>query len=177
MMEEEFLHDILATGPDLEGAARRILAFLDATPLVRYQRVAIDRDLSMNGLDGRLLPQAEASAAENRQVLDAMLTELRQEGVRDLADLARVEQGFQSKLFHVIAHILDGFFGIDSRFYDLDENSHWLTGQRRRLLSTSPEQCWLIRIRARLGGETDFAGRKKRFSAPADSRPDPRRSA
>ncbi|HFQ91173.1 MAG TPA: hypothetical protein ENK27_13960 [Desulfobulbus sp.] len=163
-MGEEFLHDILATGPDMESAGRRILGFLDATPLVRYHRLEFDREFSMNGRDDRLLPRVGEAVAENRRILDAMLAELRHEGLADLADLARLEQGYQSKLFHVIAHILDGFFGIDSRFYDLDESSHWLTGHRRRLLADMPEQCWLIRIRARLDGGTDFAGRQERFS-------------
>ncbi len=167
-MSEEFLHDILATGPDPESAARRVRAFLDATPLVRYHRIDIDPGHCMNGLDARLLPRAEEAAAENRQVLDAMLAELRHEGVREIADLAGLEQGYRSKLFHVIAHILDGFFGIDSRFYDLDESSHWLTPHRRRLLASAPEQCWLIRVRARLEGGTDFAGRQERFPVQGD---------
>ncbi len=169
-MAEEFLHDILATGPDMDGAAGRILAFLDSTPLVHYHRVEIDRNRSMNALDDRLLPRAREAAAENRRILDAMLAELRHEGIEDLASLAALQQGFQSKLLHVIAHILDGFFGIDSRFYDLDESCHWLTAQRRRLLVSMPEQCWLIRIRARLEGGTDFAGRQERFRRPTAGR-------
>ncbi len=162
-MSNVFQHDILATAADLESATRRVRAFLEATPLVEYDRVGTDQPLCMNGGDVRFMNRIESAVAENRRLLTALLAELQHDGAIRLDDLAHLPQGYQSKLFHVIAHILDGFFGIDSRFYDLDENSHWLTDGRRRMLARNPEQCWLVRVRAALNGGTDFAGRSERF--------------
>ena len=49
-----------------------------------------------------------------------------------------------------MAHLLDGFFGIDSQFYNLPEDSHWLGESLRKQIETGPAEFWLVRVAATL---------------------------
>ena len=51
-------------------------------------------------------------------------------------------------MLHVITHLLDGFFGIDSYFYNLVEDSHWVSEELRATIKTSPSRYWLIAVEA-----------------------------
>ncbi len=143
-------HDMLVSGPDLDTCERRVRLFFAKSQLVHYDSVEIDRQHSVNGVDPRFNELLQEAIAENRQILGELLAKLQEEGCTDLTDLLALPQGFKSKLLHTISHLLDGFFGIDSRFFDIDEISHWLTEDRRRQLAEQPEQCWLLRVKAQM---------------------------
>lgn len=142
-------HTFMVTGPDRDTCGQRIRFFLDKTQLVRYDSVEIDPAHSIRGTETRFRRELDLVVAANQAILAELLGELRQEGCRQLADLLTLPQGFQSKLLHTMSHLLDGFFGIDSRFFDLDEDSHRLTAKRRQQIKDTPAQCWLIGITAR----------------------------
>ncbi|HDO30421.1 MAG TPA: hypothetical protein ENG79_05115, partial [Desulfobacteraceae bacterium] len=125
-------HSFMVTGPDLDTCGQHVRFFLDTTQLVRYDLVAIDPEHSIRGTDPRFQQELDLVAAANQAILAELLGELRQEGCRQLDDLLTLPQGFQSKLLHTMSHLLDGFFGIDSRFFDLDEDSHRITAKRRQ---------------------------------------------
>jgi hypothetical protein len=96
--------------------------------------------------------------ADNRQVLQKLIGELQAAGINDFNDLSAMPQGFQSKIFHTMAHLLDGFFGIDSRFYNLQEDSHWLSASLRRQIEAGPpEEFWLITVVATLEAKEHHA--------------------
>jgi hypothetical protein len=59
--------------------------------------------------------------------LQGLLAEFADLGYESLTDLASVPQGYESKLLHTITHLLDGFFGLDSFFYNLVEESNWIS--------------------------------------------------
>jgi len=40
--------------------------------------------------------------------------------------------------------MLDGFIGIDSVFYNLAEDSHWLSAPLRKTIEQHPEHYWLV---------------------------------
>ena len=65
-------------------------------------------------------------------------------GVNRLDDIKNLEQGYKSKTLHTIAHLLDGFFGIDSCFFNLIEDSHWLSAALKDKIMENPGQYWLV---------------------------------
>jgi hypothetical protein len=141
-------HNLLVSGPDLETCVHHVRLFFEKSQLVHYDSIEIDHPHCMNAT----VPQFEKLIMQgvdaNRQILSELLGKLTKEGCENLQDILTLPQGFQSKLLHTMSHLLDGFFGIDSKFYDIDEISHWITDNRRKQIKKSPETCWLIRITA-----------------------------
>ena len=125
-MKLEVTHKILTMEPDLARSAAHVLRFLDRTTLVHYDAVRVVAEQSCSGADPRFWPSLEQGIADNRQILERLTEELRAAGTKEFGDLLVMPQGFQSKIFHTMAHLLDGFFGIDSQFCNLPEDSHWL---------------------------------------------------
>jgi hypothetical protein len=142
-------HDLLVTGPDLETCCRRVQSFFAKSQLVRYDVVDIDRERSVRGSDPRFEEYLNRAIAANHEVLSGLHDTLKEEGYESLEDLLRLPQGFESKLLHTMCHLLDGFFGVDSHFFDIDEVSSWLTENRRTQLGEDPESCWLVHARAK----------------------------
>ncbi|GAB4333259.1 MAG: hypothetical protein Kow0089_01710 [Desulfobulbaceae bacterium] len=151
-----FEHDMLVSGPDQATCETHVRLFLEKSQLVHYDVIEFDPSLCINAAApffGERVAQGEDA---NRRILFRLLDKLKNEGCTELQDILSLPQGFQSKLLHTMSHLLDGFFGIDSRFYDIDEMSHWITEGRRRQITDSPETCWLIRVKARLMYEQGF---------------------
>lgn len=146
----EVSHRILAMVPDFSRSCRHVEGFLERTSLVHYDTVQVVAEESCPGSDQRFFPWLDQGIAENRLVLDTLLGELLATGSKELTDLARLPQGFESKILHTIAHLADGFFGIDSRFYSLPEDSHWLSPTLRSEIKNSPDDFWLIKVNASL---------------------------
>ncbi len=87
---------------------------------------------------------------KNKETVAELLAKLKEEGCSKVDDILHLPQGFQSKILHTISHLLDGFFGVDSRFFDIDEISHWITENRQNEINENPEKCWIIRVKAQL---------------------------
>jgi hypothetical protein len=141
-------HNILVSGPDLTTCDHHVRLFFEKSQLVHYDSIEFDMSRCMNGADGRFEQLVEDGVAANRRVLSELLGKIKSEGIETLQDILTLPQGFQSKLLHTMSHLLDGFFGIDSKLYDIDEMSHWITDNRREQLKHSPETCWLMRVKA-----------------------------
>jgi len=141
-------HSILASGSDLATCEHHIRLFFEKSQLVQYDSIEIDHSHSMNATASQFEGLIKQGVDSNRQVISDLLSTLNREGCTNLQDILTIPQGFQSKLLHTMSHLLDGFFGIDSQFYDIDENSHWITDSRRKQITESPETCWLMRIKA-----------------------------
>lgn len=142
-------HDILVTAPDLETAEHHIRLFFDKSQLVHYDSIEIDYANCANGSDNRFIQLITSGIDGNREILGKLLDKLKEEGgCENLDDILNLPQGFQSKLLHTMSHLLDGFFGVDTRFYDIDEISHWLTENRKKQIDESPESCWILRVKA-----------------------------
>jgi hypothetical protein len=153
-MKFEVTHTILAMEPDLEKSSAHVLRFLDRTPLVQYDAVRVVVAQSCSGADPRFWPSLKQGLTANREVLAKLTGELQAAGTREFSDLLAMPQGFQSKIFHTMAHLLDGFFGIDSQFYNLPEDSHWLGESLRKQIETGPAEFWLVRVKATLESPT-----------------------
>lgn len=141
-------HNILVSGADLETCEHHVRLFLEKSQLVHYDTITVDRTASLDATDGRFEKLLEQGMEGNRTVLADLLDKLVKEGCREMADIITLPQGFQSKMLHTICHLLDGFFGIDTHFYDIDEMSHWITENRQQQLEERPSQCWLLKIKA-----------------------------
>ncbi|MEW6586553.1 MAG: hypothetical protein AB1442_13210, partial [Nitrospirota bacterium] len=90
----------------------------------------------------------DQAVLKNREILSELAEELRHEGVKTLHDLERIPQGYQSNMLHVMTHLLDGFFGIDSYFFNLVENSHWVSDALRARMRGCPTGHWLVAVEA-----------------------------
>lgn len=77
-----------------------------------------------------------------------LVDELKDAGVAEVQDLTSLPQGYASKILHTAAHLLDGFIGIDSHFYNLADDSHWLSDQQRNKIEAAPASYWLLQVEA-----------------------------
>lgn len=139
-------HLFLVPEADWQHASQRVIQFFDHSLLVKYASVAPCRTASKPGTDQKFMPLLEDGIARNRIVLAGLLNELAEEGYENLNDLKTMAQGFPSKLLHTITHLLDGFFGIDSYFYNLAEDSHQVSTSLRQTITDTPEEFWLVSV-------------------------------
>jgi hypothetical protein len=91
----------------------------------------------------------EHAILENRLVLRQLLTELGDEGITTLKDLEDLPQGYMSTILHTATHFLDGFFGVDTYFYNLVEDSHWVSEELTKKMRSVPAHFWLLAIEAK----------------------------
>ncbi len=158
-MKLEVFHSILMLGPDATACKDYVLRFFAKTPLVRYD--------SLNILESEIFPatapefwrRIDEGAAENRKTVNDLLAELREAGTKSLEDLPNLPQGFQSKIVHTVAHLLDGFIGIDSLFYNMVEDSHWVSDQLRQEMRENPNEYWLLKVEAVLAVRERMLGK------------------
>ena len=143
---ERNFHLILCRGGDLDACCRQVQAFFDRTLLVRYDALLIDRDGAMPAGDSGFWSRLGEGVARNQELLDNLVNEFRQLGHESVSDLGRVRFGYPSKVLHLIAHLLDGFVGIDSAFYNLEEDSHWVSEALEKKIRQAPESYWLLPV-------------------------------
>jgi hypothetical protein len=84
--------------------------------------------------------------ASNRTFAGNLIVELEETGITSLKELKDLPQGYPSKVLHTLVHILDGFIGADSAFYNLLEDSHWLSAKLQETIKENPEAYWLVPV-------------------------------
>jgi hypothetical protein len=141
-------HLILISASSMEKASAQVEDFFANTLLVRYDRIEIRRQKCYSGTMKPFHAVLENGVAGNRKTLQDFVLEFEKTGFQTSADLPRVEHGYPSKLLHIITHFLDGFIGIDTTFYNLIEDSHWVSEDTRRSLLANPENFWLVTLDA-----------------------------
>lgn len=159
-MKLENSHLMLVLAPEPQRAADAVHRFFARTQLVRYDLVTVEKERSCSAAHPQFQPRLAEGLAANRRVLQDILDELKVAGVRSLDDLAQLPQGYQSKLVHTAGHLLDGFFGIDSAFFNLVDDSHWVSEPLRLEFEQSPEDYHLLKVNA----ELDFARQRQLVS-------------
>jgi hypothetical protein len=154
----EISHDILIAGSDFESCQQQVKHFFKRTMLIRYDQVLVIENESINGTEKNFQVRIEAGLQANRKVLGEFLASLKGEGFFSLDDLQGLEKGYLSKILHTIAHLQDGFIGIDSRFYNLEEDSHTVTRHLQQKLQATPHTYWILRVKGRIAskGEDPF---------------------
>ncbi len=141
-------HWLLCRAMNFAAAQEQALGFFTRSLLIHYDRLVVAEKKALTGNHPRFWPQLEESMAANRRLLEGLIAELKAEGCRDFTDLIALGQGYQSKLLHLAAHLLDGFIGIDTVFYNLREDSHWLSDQVRAEVQAAPGDHWLLLVEA-----------------------------
>jgi len=137
-------HSILVTGDRYEDCSAQIHSFFEKTSLVQYDRISIDDGGVINGDSSCFSEKLKNGMDQNETVLNSLIEELGSTGFDKRSDLPSLEQGYPSKVLHMIAHFLDGFIGIDTVFYNLIDDSHWITPATQKLIDEKPEKFWLV---------------------------------
>ena len=141
-------HWMLCASDDFATARDLVLSFFSKSILLSYDAIETNEHASCSAEDKRFWQELEEGVAANRLVLRGFLDDLRAEGCRKIDDLAALPLGYPSKMLHIIAHLLDGFIGIDSVFYNLLEDSHWLSDGLCDTIRKTPSRYWLVRVEA-----------------------------
>lgn len=139
-------HLFLASGNSLTQARHQATHFLKTTQLVIYQSTTIKDEEILSGAHKHFWLDIEQGLAVNRTFCRTLLQELQESGLAELEDLLTIQPGYPSKILHILTHMLDGFFGIDSAFYNLVEESHWLSDPLRASIQQRPEGYWLVPV-------------------------------
>lgn len=136
-------HVVLVEGDDSDICRTQVLNFFERTSLVHYDNIVVE-DTILSGSDPDFAIELEDGLKKNRLTLSRFIDELASTGFEGKGDLIKLGQGYQSKILHIIAHFLDGFIGIDSVFYNLTEDSHWLSDTARKKIKRQPERFRLL---------------------------------
>ena len=150
-MDLEIFLDVLVSGDDFASCRHRVSRFFEQTMLVRFDEVRVDEEESLNAADQPFWVRLDEGIAANRKTVSELAANLKQEGYSSLQELQGLEKGYLTKILHTIAHLLDGFIGIDSRFYNLVEGSHGISKALRRQIGAEPQQFWILRVVGTIG--------------------------
>ena len=139
-------HIILVAGESKEECKSQVINFFDKTSLLHYDRIVVDESRQLSARDNEFSIALEKALDRNRQILSELVDELGAAGFKERSDLPDLAQGYPSKVLHIIAHFLDGFIGIDTVFYNLVNDSHWLPGDTAARILDEPDRFWLISL-------------------------------
>lgn len=144
-----FYHDFLVRGDTLQHCYEQVFRFLTGYSLISYERIQLLEDRSIPNTSPDFQDRLRNLVEENAIFLTTLIQELADEGFHRIEDIKGLPVGYISKLFHVAAHMVDGFFGIDSRFYNLVEGSHGVGPALRMELASANaglNTYWLIAV-------------------------------
>lgn len=142
--------EILVKGSGFEPCKANVLLFFQRYQLVRFSEITIDESRSISALNPGFQARLQEAIRANRTILQTLIKELQDEKVLTLDDLNELPQGYKTKLLHIITHFLDGFFGIDTHFYNFVEDSHWVSDGMLKMIGEIPSDFWLLRLDARI---------------------------
>lgn len=143
-------HEILTKGTDFEFSKKRVLRFFQKYQLVSYSYVHVIDNESLPASSHDFEARLQKALLENRRLLHNLLKELQADGYTTIQDLQTMPQGRRTKTFHVITHLLDGFFGLDTQFYNLEEDSHWVSEGLWKKIRALPSHYWLLPVTAEI---------------------------
>lgn len=139
-------HNILLGGDSFACCKQQVHKFFDLTSLVIYDCVEIREQQSVSGLNADFIEIIDQAQKENREIAGRLIANISQAGINKTEDLINIQQGYLSKTLHILSHLLDGFIGIDSYFYNLLDDSHWLSPETRQLIQQNPAHYWLVHV-------------------------------
>ncbi len=143
-------YEILIKSPGFELCKKKVLLFFEKYRLVRFSVISVHESASLSAMHPAFHGRLREAILANRRILDDLIRELQEEKVTTLNDLNLLPQGYKTKLLHVITHFLDGFFGIDTYFYNLIEDSHWVSEKMQSAIGEAPADYWLLSLDARI---------------------------
>lgn len=157
-MADDFInsHLFLVEGGAFEECSKKVAHFFDKNELVKYDSVEILAHDSFSGNSAVFWAKLDDGLAGNVQQIKKLLNELKDEGYGELEKWHSLPQGYTSKIVHTLSHLLDGFFGVDSVFYNLIDESHQVIELLREKIEKNTDNYWLVKVSCRsFGGEAD----------------------
>ncbi len=139
-------HSVLVTGQSFTACKKQVTDYFERTLLVRYDQIAIKDQKSVPATSSLFLDEVSTGVEKNRTIIKKLIGDLESTGFKNSFDLLDLEHGYPSKVLHLITHFLDGFIGIDSVFYNLIDDSHWVPQKTTREIVDTPEKFWLIHL-------------------------------
>ena len=139
-------HKILLSGASFKHCSDRAHSFFDRTTLVIYDTIQVVEEKSSSGLDDSFWQDLSQAEARNRALVNDLIDELKKSGLQSIDALLTTQQGYESKLLHILSHMLDGFIGIDSYFYNLIDDSHWLPEATATTIRQRAGEYWLLHL-------------------------------
>ena len=124
----------------------KIMHFLNKTILIKYDNVEFTRDRSCSASDQEFWTMVDDGLKKNRQSMIGLIDELRESGYSQLTELVEMRQGYESKTLHILVHLLDGFIGVDTSFYNLVEDSHQISDTLHRKIEQTPDSYQLLQV-------------------------------
>ncbi|MBU0946519.1 MAG: hypothetical protein KJ804_20655 [Proteobacteria bacterium] len=145
-MEIESRHVFLVQAENRQDAVYQVIHFLQTTDLISYGQLNVDETAVLVGDSDVFWQTLSQGVEKNKAFSRQILEELQKNGVHEVVDLLTIPLGYPSKLLHILTHMLDGFVGIDSFFYNLVEDSHWLGKTLEIVIRETPQQFWLVPV-------------------------------
>jgi hypothetical protein len=145
-----FYHEILTKGSDFEFSQKRVVRFLQKYQLVSYTTIHVIESESLPATSHDFQNRVHNALLKNRQILHNFLEELKADGYKTIQDLQTMPQGYKTRIFHVITHLLAGFFGLDTHLYNLEEDSHWISEALWEKIKTHGSHYWLVAVKAEI---------------------------
>ena len=146
-MEYPISHYFLVRSQSGELASRHVERYLAGNQLISYADFFIRPEELRNGADATFWRTLEYGLDANDRFARRMLDHLKEEGVTTLDQLPDLPQGYVTKILHTLTHLLDGFIGIDSVFYNLVEDSHRVSAGLIETMRATPAKYWLVPVR------------------------------
>jgi hypothetical protein len=146
-MEYPISHYFLVHSDSAPSAGQHVERYLAGNQLITYADFFVRVEEVLNGTDARFQHVLEHGMAANSAFARRMLDHLKEEGVTTLEQLLGLQQGYVTKVLHTLTHLLDGFIGIDSVFYNLVEDSHWASDGLLKALQDTAGEYWLVPVR------------------------------
>ncbi len=137
-------HIFLVEAEDIEQSLSQVVKFLSTYQLVRYDRFEVKRENIIPIYNERFWDVLEGALEKNYEILHRFIEDLKSEGYQLIDDLRTLPQGYLSKLVHLIAHFVDGFFSVDSYFYNLIAASHFISHQLRMHILQTRKNFYLV---------------------------------
>ena len=140
-------HLFLVEGKDHHDCVEKVLHFFNTYQLVQYSEISVMENETLSASTDIFWEKLDEAEAANRETIATLFDELRASGVSSLEDLSTLSQGWKSKTIHTVAHLLDGFFGVDSSFYNLAGESHWVSDQIRNEIRSRRDDFHLLKVK------------------------------
>ncbi len=145
-MQQISEHKILLTGESFDHCSEQVHKFFDLTSLVIYDCIEAAESQSYSSLDTDFVDRILAAEKQNRRMVQELIDELVKANIQRTEDFLKIEQGYLSKTVHILSHFLDGFIGIDSYFYNLIDDSHWLPPTTAQAIHDKAHHFWLLHV-------------------------------
>lgn len=137
---------MLLSGESFDHCNDQVHKFFDLTSLVIYDCIEAIETQSFSGINADFFNLILKAENHNRRTMQGLIDELVKANIQKTVDLQDIEQGYLSKTLHILSHFLDGFIGIDSFFYNLLDDSHWLPPATAKIIHENPRHYWLLHV-------------------------------